>query len=252
MPLASQHNTRTAICMEQLGKHYSMGGEIIHALDDINFHVEQGEFVAIIGPSGSGKSTLMNIIGLLDIPDEGTYMLAGQDVALLSDNELADVRNRTIGFVFQSFNLLSTLTALENVKLPLTYRGTRPKEANKIARHYLEKVGLAGREAHMPHQLSGGQQQRVAIARALAGQPEIVLADEPTGALDSHTSIEIMQLFKELNHEGQTVIFITHNPDLANQAHRVVHLIDGKLGSASHTALPNTRERSAYETHANG
>lgn len=225
----------TAIRMERLAKRYPMGDELVNALDGVDFTVDKGEFVAIVGPSGSGKSTLMNIIGLLDVPDDGTYLLDGQDVALLSDNALADLRNRTIGFVFQSFNLLGTLTALENVQLPLTYRGTKPREADALARRYLDKVGLAGRERHLPHQLSGGQQQRVAIARALVCEPEIILADEPTGALDSRTSIEIMELFQSLHREGQTVILITHNPDLAEQAERVVHIADGKLSERSGT-----------------
>lgn len=258
-----------AICMESLAKRYPMGDELVNALDGIDFTVSKGEFVAIVGPSGSGKSTLMNIIGLLDVPDEGTYRLGGHDVACLTDNELADLRNRTIGFVFQSFNLLGTLTALENVKVPLAYHGTKPRDADAIARRYLEKVGLAGREQHLPHQLSGGQQQRVAIARALVCEPEIILADEPTGALDSRTSIEIMGLFESLHREGQTVILITHNPDLAEQAERMVRIADGKLNEAhdkantttimdeacakiAHRSLAPTGEGGIHASHANG
>ena len=231
-PSSAASVASSTIRMERLAKRYPMGDEVVHALDGIDFSVDEGEFVAIVGPSGSGKTTLMNIIGLLDVPDDGTYTLDGQDVALLADNELADLRNRSIGFVFQSFNLLGSLTALENVKLPLTYRGTRPREADATARRYLAKVGLEGRERHLPSQLSGGQQQRVAIARALVGEPRIILADEPTGALDSHTSVEIMELFKSLHREGQTVILITHNPDLAEQAERVVRIADGRLGAS--------------------
>ena len=189
------------ISMEGLAKRYPMGEETVHALENVDFAVQKGEFVAIVGPSGSGKSTLMNIIGLLDMPDDGTYWLNGLNVADLADNALADLRNRTIGFVFQSFNLLDSLTALENVRLPLSYRGTRLREADALARRYLEKVGLGGREGHLPHQLSGGQQQRVAIARALVGSPSILLADEPTGALDSRTSTEIMELFEDLHRD---------------------------------------------------
>nr|WP_302466846.1 ABC transporter ATP-binding protein [Gordonibacter massiliensis (ex Traore et al. 2017)] len=233
-PSSAASVASSTIRMERLAKRYPMGDEVVHALDGIDFCVDEGEFVAIVGLSGSGKTTLMNIIGLLDVPDDGTYTLDGQDVALLADNELADLRNRSIGFVFQSFNLLGSLTALENVKLPLTYRGTRPREADATARRYLAKVGLEGRERHLPSQLSGGQQQRVAIARALVGEPRIILADEPTGALDSHTSVEIMELFKSLHREGQTVILITHNPDLAEQAERVVRIADGRLGASEH------------------
>ena len=183
----------------------------------------------IVGPSGSGKSTLMNILGLLDVPDEGRYLLDGMDVGALSDNRLASIRNEKIGFVFQSFNLLGKLTALENVKLPLSYAGVRLKEADARARKQLSLVGLEGREHHLPNQLSGGQQQRVAIARALVCEPEIILADEPTGALDSRTGVEIMELFKSLHAEGQTVILITHNQELADEAQRVVRIADGLI-----------------------
>ena len=217
------------IRLKQVEKTYEMGGEAIHALDQIDFEVRRGEFVAIVGPSGSGKSTLMNILGLLDVPDRGSYLLDGQDVGTLSDNRLASIRNEKIGFIFQSFNLLGKLTALENVKLPLSYAGVRAKDADARARKLLVQVGLEGRERHLPSQLSGGQQQRVAIARALACDPEIVLADEPTGALDSRTGVEIMDVFKRLHGEGQTVILITHNPELAEEAERVVRIADGRL-----------------------
>ena len=206
-----------------------MGEGVVRALDHVDLQVDQGDFLAIVEPSGSGKSTLMNILGLLDVPDEGRYLLDGMDVGALSDNRLASIRNEKIGFVFQSFNLLGKLTALENVKLPLSYAGVRLKEADARARKQLALVGLEGREHHLPNQLSGGQQQRVAIARALVCEPEIILADEPTGALDSRTGVEIMELFKSLHAEGQTVILITHNQELADEAQRVVRIADGLI-----------------------
>ena len=247
VPWKARSTSSPVIRMEGLGKRYPMGEGEVRALENVDFAVREGEFVAIVGPSGSGKSTLMNIIGLLDVPDDGTYWLNGLDVAELADNALADLRNRTIGFVFQSFNLLSSLTALENVRLPLSYRGTRPREADALARRYLAKVGIEGRERHLPHQLSGGQQQRVAIARALVGNPSILLADEPTGALDSRTSIEIMGLFEDLHREGQTVVLITHNPSLAARAERTASIADGRLqegkGSGSKTAADEAARR---------
>ena len=217
------------ILLESVSKTYEMGEGVVRALDHVDLQVDQGDFLAIVGPSGSGKSTLMNILGLLDVPDEGRYLLDGMDVGALSDNRLASIRNEKIGFVFQSFNLLGKLTALENVKLPLSYAGVRLKEADARARKQLALVGLEGREHHLPNQLSGGQQQRVAIARALAMKPEIILADEPTGALDSRTGVEIMELFKSLHAEGQTVILITHNQELADEAQRVVRIADGLI-----------------------
>lgn len=217
------------IDMRGIRRTYLMGEERVHALDGVDFQVAKGEFVSVIGASGSGKSTLMNIIGLLDVPDEGSYYLAGQDTTSLSDSEAARIRNRTIGFVFQDFNLLPTMNAFENVRLPLLYRGLKPKEAGERARAQLERVGLGNRSHHLPAQLSGGQQQRVAIARALAGEPEILLADEPTGALDSHTSEEIMQLLETSNEAGQTIVFITHNPDLAKRTKRRVAISDGHM-----------------------
>ncbi|WP_279611944.1 ABC transporter ATP-binding protein [Raoultibacter timonensis] len=206
-----------------------MGDDEIRALDAVDFSVRRGEFVAIVGPSGSGKSTLMNIIGLLDTPDEGTYLLGGEDVSHMSGNRLAALRNRKIGFVFQNFNLLKSMSAEENVRVPLIYRGMRARQADKIARDMLARLGLGGREKHLPSQLSGGQQQRVAIARALVGSPDILLADEPTGSLDSKTSAEIMAMLKTLNELGQTIVFITHNPELAREAGRVVTIADGML-----------------------
>lgn len=217
------------IDMSSIRKTYLMGDERVNALDGIDFNVAQGEFVSVIGASGSGKSTLMNIIGLLDVPDEGTYLLGGRNTESLSDSEAARIRNRTIGFVFQDFNLLPTMNAFENVRLPLLYRGMKPKEAGERAREQLERVGLQKRARHLPAQLSGGQQQRVAIARALAGEPEVLLADEPTGALDSKTSEEIMKLLETSNASGQTIVFITHNSDLALRAERQVSISDGHI-----------------------
>ena len=215
--------------LKNIKKYFKMGDEEIKALDDISLIVKQGEYLSIIGPSGSGKSTLMNIIGLLDIPDSGEYLLDGVNIKEMSDGALAKLRNQKIGFVFQNFNLLPKLTAWENVQVPLVYAGLSAKDSKKIAYEYLEKVGLKGREHHFPNQLSGGQQQRVAIARALANKPEIILADEPTGALDSKTGTEIKKLLKDLNKEGQTIVLITHDNSMAEEAERIVRISDGKL-----------------------
>lgn len=223
--------------IRNLKKSFVMGDQEIKAIDDIDFNVEKGEFVAIVGPSGSGKSTLMNVLGLLDVPDSGEYLLDGMQVNKLSDSKLANLRSKKIGFIFQNFNLLQKLNSLENVKVPLIYQGMKTKEANKLAYEYLEKVGLKGREKHLPTQLSGGQQQRVAIARALINSPEIILADEPTGALDSKTSIEIMEMLKNLNDNGQTIILITHDMNVAKKAKRVVRIADGKLYEESEENL---------------
>ena len=217
------------IKLQNVSKTFSIGEETIKALDNVNFTVNKGEFVSIIGPSGSGKSTLMNILGFLDVPTSGSYSLNNIETENLSDNELAEIRNMKIGFIFQSFNLLQKMTAIENVQVPLMYRGIKNSESKRIACEILEKVGLKGREKHMPSQLSGGQQQRVAIARALAGNPEIILADEPTGALDSKTSVEIMDALQELNEQGQTIIVITHDINVAKRAKRIVRISDGKL-----------------------
>ena len=217
----------TMIRCSELSKHYQMGDQLVRALDGVSFEIAQGEMVAIIGSSGSGKSTLMNILGCLDVPTQGEYWLDGNDVAHLTDDELALVRNRKIGFVFQQFNLLPRATAVGNVEVPLFYRGEpdpRPK-----AEQALQRVGLGHRMDHVPNQLSGGQRQRVAIARALVTEPAIVLADEPTGNLDSTTSIEIMTLFKELNKQGVTLIIVTHEPDIADWCHRSINLRDGKI-----------------------
>ncbi|NOU98931.1 ABC transporter ATP-binding protein [Paenibacillus planticolens] len=219
----------TLIQIEHVSKNYVMGGEMIRALDDISLKIDHGEFVAIMGPSGSGKSTLMNIIGCLDIADHGDYVLDGKVINRLKDAQLAEIRNRKIGFVFQSFNLLSRLNAYENVELPLIYRGMSKKEREPLVMQALDAVDLVDRRRHLPSELSGGQQQRVAIARTLAGDPSIILADEPTGALDSKTGVEILEIFKSLNEQGRTIVLITHDLAIAQQAKRVVHFHDGRL-----------------------
>ena len=217
------------ISIKDLSRHYQMGPATVKALDGISFTVKEGEFVAIVGPSGSGKSTLMNILGCLDSPTSGSYVLAGEEIALLRSNQLADIRSRRIGFVFQNFNLLPRETALENVELPLIYQGVAPKARRVKALAMLKKVGLEGREKHVPSELSGGERQRVAIARALAGNPAILLADEPTGALDTKTGVEIMELFHNLHKEGSTIIVVTHDPKVARQAERIIQIEDGKI-----------------------
>ncbi|MGO4497186.1 ABC transporter ATP-binding protein [Paenibacillus sp. 2RAB27] len=217
------------IQIDHVCKQYVMGGETVHALDDVSLVIEEGEFVAIMGPSGSGKSTLMNIIGCLDVSDTGTYVLDGRSINQMKDSQLAEIRNRKIGFVFQNFNLLPRLSAYENVELPLIYRGLTRKEREPLVMKALEAVDLIDRRKHMPSELSGGQQQRVAIARTLAGDPAIILADEPTGALDSKTGIEIMDIFTRLNDQGRTIILITHDHAIAQQAKRVVRFRDGRL-----------------------
>ncbi|MFD0825716.1 ABC transporter ATP-binding protein [Neobacillus sp. M.A.Huq-85] len=220
---------KTIIQISHLMKTYKLGGETVHALNDVSLEINKGEFLAIIGPSGSGKSTLMNMVGCLDRPESGTYLLDGKDIGKMNDNQLAIIRNEKIGFIFQNFNLLTKLTAIENVELPLLYRGVSAKERKDKALDSLKKVGLLDRSGHLPSQLSGGQQQRVAIARALAGAPSILLADEPTGALDSKTSKEIITVMKELNEVGHTIILITHDLAVAKQAKRMVSIQDGQL-----------------------
>ncbi|SFJ48994.1 putative ABC transport system ATP-binding protein [Paenibacillus sp. UNC496MF] len=217
------------IRIETLSKLYKMGGETVHALNEISMRVEHGDFLAIIGPSGSGKSTLMNVIGCLDAPSSGKYWLDGEEVSRLREGRLAEIRNRKIGFIFQGFNLLSKLSALENVELPLIYRGVPAKLRREQAIEALSKVGLEGRVKHKPSELSGGQQQRVAIARALAGNPPILLADEPTGALDTRTGAEVMGLMQELNRQGHTIVLITHDIAISKQARRVVRIQDGQI-----------------------
>ena len=215
--------------LKDVSKIYQIGEERVHALDHANLHVRPKEFVSVIGPSGSGKSTLRNIIGCLDLADGGEYLLDGVPIEAYSENELAEVRNKKIGFVFQSFNLIPKLSAAENVELPLIYQKVRKPERQERVREALEQVGLANRAKHLPTELSGGQQQRVAIARALVTRPSLILADEPTGNLDSKTSREILGMFQELHEQGNTIILITHDNDIARQAKRVVHILDGRL-----------------------
>lgn len=210
-------------------KIYEMGDQEVHAVDGISFTVDKGEFAAIIGTSGSGKSTCMNIIGCLDVPTRGTYLLNGKDVGKMNNDELAEIRNEMLGFVFQQYNLLPKLNVIDNVKLPLLYSGMGESEQNKRAMAALERVGLADKCKNKPSQLSGGQQQRVSIARALAGNPSVILADEPTGALDSRTSKEVIDFFKQLNESGNTIVLITHDNSIAAQAKRVIRIQDGKI-----------------------
>ncbi len=217
--------------IKDMYKIYNPGENEVRALDGINLTVEHGEFLAIVGQSGSGKSTLMNMLGLLDVPTSGTYLLDNQDVDGLSDDELSEIRNKEIGFIFQGFNLVTSLTAVENVELPLVYRGMKKDERRKLAIDALNRVGLSHRLDHLPKQMSGGQQQRVAIARAVAARPPIILADEPTGNLDSHSGVEVMKILHELHEEGRTVILITHDNDIANEAQRVIRIQDGQIVS---------------------
>ena len=215
--------------MEKINKIYQMGEQQAHVLFDVDLSLEEGEYLSVLGPSGSGKSTLMNIIGCLDTPTAGQYILRGREVEDMDQRELAQLRNKEIGFIFQNSQLLPRLTALKNVELPLIYAGVPPRERRKRAERMLERVGLEDRMDHLPTQLSGGQQQRVAIARALVGNPSLLLADEPTGALDQKTGAQIMELFQELNDEHRTVIMITHDMKIASRARRVVHIIDGEI-----------------------
>ena len=217
------------ICTEDLWKTYEMGSQQVHALRGVSLEIRKGEYAAIMGPSGSGKSTLMNLIGCLDTPTKGSYWLAARLVSELDDDELAYIRNKEIGFVFQTFNLLARATALHNVELPMIYNGTPAEERQERARDALRQVELGERMLHRPNELSGGQRQRVAIARALVNRPSILLADEPTGNLDSQTGEEIMALFARLHKEGNTIILVTHEPDIARHAHRVIRLRDGKV-----------------------
>ena len=219
------------IRLEDIFKIYRVGNQEVRALDGVSLSVFRNEYVAIMGPSGSGKSTLMNILGCLDSPDSGRYILNGTDVSEMDDGELADVRNREIGFVFQSFNLLPRYNALENVALPMVYAGVQAGERREKAAEALRSVGLEDRMDHRPNELSGGQRQRVALARALINSPSIILADEPTGNLDTHTSIEIMRLFDQIYRNGNTVIVVTHEEDIAAYAHRVIRLRDGRIES---------------------
>lgn len=217
------------IAVSHVSKIYTTGDVEVKALDDVSFKIENGEFVAIMGPSGSGKSTLMHIIGALDTPTSGSYVLDGENVENLSDDELADIRNRKIGFVFQFFNLLPRTSALKNVELPMIYGGIKKAEREKVARKYLDLVDLSNRLGNAPNQLSGGQQQRVAIARSLVMNPSIILADEPTGNIATTQAEEIMAIFQKLNKEGRTIVMITHEPDIAEHAKRIIHIRDGKI-----------------------
>ena len=217
------------IRLSDIKKYYQMGDMEVRALDGVSLDIHRGEYVAIMGPSGSGKSTMMNIIGCLDTPTSGSYQLNGKLASAMSDDELAGIRNEEIGFVFQTFNLLARTTALQNVELPLIYGGVHARDRHRQALKALDNVGLALRADHMPNQLSGGQRQRVAIARALVNNPSILLADEPTGALDTKTSVEIMNLFEELFQRGNTIILVTHEEDIARHAHRIIKLLDGQI-----------------------
>jgi putative ABC transport system ATP-binding protein len=224
-------NNEELIRLENIGKRYEIGAEVINALQGVNLSIYKGEFVALMGPSGSGKSTLMNIIGCLDTPSFGTYILNGTNVSERDDDELAEIRNKEIGFVFQTFNLLPRSTSLDNVALPLVYAGFSKAERDRKAKESLENVGLGNRMSHKPNELSGGQRQRVAVARALVNNPSIILADEPTGNLDTKTSIEIMGLLENIHEKGNTIILVTHEEDIAKHAHRIVRMRDGGVES---------------------
>ena len=215
--------------LKDVYKIYPMGDETVHALDGVSLSIDQGEFVAIVGSSGSGKSTAMNIIGCLDVPTSGSYHLGGVDVSTMDDDQQAEIRNKMLGFIFQQYNLIPKLSVLENVELPLLYAGVPAEERRERAIHSLERVGLAAKRKHLPSQLSGGQQQRVSIARALAGNPSVILADEPTGALDSRTGREVLGFLKKLNREGDTVVLITHDNSIAVRADRIIRLQDGRI-----------------------
>ena len=217
------------IHIENMKKIYNPGENEVRALDGIDLDIEKGDLVAIVGHSGSGKSTLMNMLGCLDTPTSGKYVLDGQDVASMTDNQLADVRNKEIGFIFQGFNLISNLDAVGNVELPLVYRGVSKNERKRLAMEALKSVGLEDRMKHKPNEMSGGQQQRVAVARAVAAKPPIILADEPTGNLDTKSTQEILEILKELHRSGRTVIIITHDEEIASQAHRVIRILDGRI-----------------------
>ncbi|MCR4718054.1 MAG: ABC transporter ATP-binding protein [Firmicutes bacterium] len=219
------------IRLENITKIYKMGQNEVRALDGVNLHIKPHEFVSVIGPSGSGKSTLMNMIGCLDVPTGGKYMIDGIDASKMTDNQFADLRNRKIGFIFQQYNLLSKLSALENVELPLIYRGIPAAKREEMALAALTKVGLADKAMHKPTELSGGQQQRVSVARALCGNPSLILADEPTGALDSKSGVEIMQMIHDLHNDGNTIVLITHDLSIAKQAERIITIRDGKITS---------------------
>ena len=233
--------------LKDVYKIYPMGGEAVHALDGVSLTIDRGEFVAIVGQSGSGKSTAMNIIGCLDVPTSGTYRLGGVDVSTMDDDRQAEIRNKMLGFVFQQYNLIPKLTVLENVELPLLYAGISGQERRERAVQALDRVGLADKQKHLPNQLSGGQQQRVSIARALAGKPSVILADEPTGALDSRTGREVLEFLQKLNEEGDTVVLITHDNAIARKARRIVRLQDGRIIYDGDTAAPQAVVRAEEE-----
>jgi putative ABC transport system ATP-binding protein len=230
-PYKSVQMSHSLITLRAIKRDFRMGSEVLHVLKGIDLTIEKGEYVALMGPSGSGKSTLMNLLGCLDTPTSGEYWLNGEDVSELSDDQLAEIRNREIGFVFQTFNLLPRSTALDNVALPLVYAGMSSKDRTNRAREVLTDVGLADRMTHRPNELSGGQRQRVAVARALVNKPSLILADEPTGNLDTKTSLEIMALFDEIHALGNTLIVVTHEEDIAQYAHRIIRLNDGLIAS---------------------
>ena len=233
--------------LKDVYKIYPMGGEAVHALDGVSLTIDRGEFVAIVGQSGSGKSTAMNIIGCLDVPTSGTYRLGGVDVSTMDDDRQAEIRNKMLGFVFQQYNLIPKLTVLENVELPLLYAGISGQERRERAVQALDRVGLADKQKHLPNQLSGGQQQRVSIARALAGKPSVILADEPTGALDSRTGREVLEFLQKLNEEGDTVVLITHDNAIARTARRIVRLQDGRIIYDGDAAAPQAVVRAEEE-----
>ena len=233
------------IRLEDITRFYQVGTVLVKALDGASVSISKNEYVALMGPSGSGKSTMMNVLGCLDTPTSGNYFLNGEDVSKRTDNELAEIRNKEIGFIFQTFNLLQRSTALENVMLPLIYAGVPKNERKRIAEETLAQVQLADRISHKPNELSGGQRQRVAIARALVNRPSIVLADEPTGNLDSKTSVEIMGLLEQIHKQGNTIIVVTHEEDIARHAHRIIRMMDGKI--ASDTINKNIRKVDFYE-----
>ena len=227
------------ISLEKIVKNYYIGSIVVEALRSVDIEIKQNEYVAIMGPSGSGKSTLMNLVGALDTPTSGSYVLNGTDVSKMDDNRLAEIRNREIGFIFQTFNLLPRYTALENVTLPLIYAGIGKAERVERAKRTLDDVGLGDRMNHKPNELSGGQRQRVAVARALVNNPSIILADEPTGNLDSKTSVDIMKLFGQIHNKGNTIILVTHEESIARYAHRIIHLFDGKVDSIETNENPD-------------
>ena len=230
MEPAARPDPSTVLKIERLCRDFAAGDEVVHALRDVSFEVRRGEYVTIMGPSGSGKSTLLSLLGCLDAPTSGRYWIDGEEVGRMDPDRLAAVRNRRIGFVFQSFNLLSRVSALENVELPLYYNRAIPaRRRREMAKAALDAVGLSHRASHRPNQLSGGQQQRVAIARALVGEPALLLADEATGNLDSRTSLEILALFRRLEEQGKTIVFVTHSPDVARYSARTIRLLDGRL-----------------------